>query len=128
MTFDRKEWAAREKPVRKSQAPLHQIIQAAPKMQALTGSPQWDTFLSYFQAQIEIANKSIDTLTMQLLSPSLWDPTEMVRIKAAIISLQDRVATLTTVLELPKKIIESGKTAEELLVAPEDKPVIVSST
>lgn len=113
--IDREQWALSLKQRTPRVQGLHQIARAAPPMEVLTQSEEWNTYVSYLQAQLEKAENEILLFTEKLLSPGLWDHTEMVRIKAAILTLQERATTLKASIEIPKHIIDSGKRVDELL-------------
>jgi hypothetical protein len=112
--IDRQEWKDRTKKERPV-ASVHALLQAVPKMETLTNSEEWDKFLSYIKAEVEQSEKQEKTFIEQLLNPSVWDSAELVRIKAAILTVRSRINSLTAASEVPKNIIERGKAADNLL-------------
>jgi glucan phosphorylase len=114
--IDRKDWENLQGRNNKRISPtVYKIAQSAPKMEILTNSNEWDEFLSYVQPHIEQAKAGMEDLIKRLLVPELWNTEEMTRIKGAILVLEDRISTLTTMVEIPRKIIEQGKKADKVL-------------
>ena len=113
--LDRSEWLDRKPKHKVDGAAVRQLIQAVPKMENLTNSEEWDKFLSYIKVEIDAAEQAASALIEEMLLPSQWDATELVRIKAAVLVLRDRASILNAASAMPKKIIEAGKRAEEAL-------------
>ena len=118
MTFDRNRWEElrkeRAKDREKIPASVYEMAYAAPKMEVLTRSSEWNEFLAYVQARIEQAKNAIETAKADLLHPALWNHEEIVRRKAMILALQHEMTALEHMVEIPKKIVEQGKQADEV--------------
>ena len=94
---------------------LHQLIAVAPMMEALTQSDDWNRYLSYLQARIEISRKAKDAADQILHDPQVTGHEDLLRAKIAYSMALAHEKAFTEALEIPKQIIESGKSAEELL-------------
>ena len=81
-------------------------------MGAVTGSQEWDFFLSLLQAEIEGLTKYIDSQQSSYVSDPSFDPTHMAEQKARLIEATAQRSTLQEVLSLPKRIIEQGEKAK----------------
>lgn len=116
MTFDRKRWQEQlDKRIKEKPQTWRQISQSAPKMEVLTASAEWNEFLSFIQVYLDQAEQGINSLNSQLLSPDNWKTEEIVRVKSAILVLQDRLSILKTIIELPKRILDSGEKVDKFL-------------
>ena len=94
---------------------LQAIQQAAVKAEILTGDENWDTFLSYLQATTKNAAEARDRYMNEIASPLLVDGNEMRLKQIAIIRLNERIATLQAVMNIPKELKEGGKEASKNL-------------
>ena len=92
---------------------LQAIQQAAVKAEILTGDENWDNFLSYLQATTRNAAEARDRYMNEIASPLLVDGNEMRLKQIAIIRLNERIATLQAVMNIPKELKEGGKEASK---------------
>ncbi len=91
--------------------------QAAPAMDVLTGTAEWDPFLAVLKAWQEDAQQKLDALLEQLRSPALVDYQAMLKIKLQISEAETTVTVLSQVMEAPKDLKEQGMKALEALRA-----------
>ena len=94
---------------------LKGMQQEAVRATALTGSPEWDVFARYLEAQIGHAKALIATEERKLRDPMLVEQDAIMRCKIKLACLETAFQTLTDVLSLPKFIIEQGAKAADVL-------------
>jgi hypothetical protein len=94
---------------------LQAVQQAAVKAEILTGDENWDIFLSYLQATTINAAEARDRYMNEIASPLLVDGNEMRLKQIAIIRLNERIATLQAVMNIPKELKEGGEQASKVL-------------
>jgi len=86
-----------------------ETLRAAPQMELLTNSEEWDKYLSYIQPLLEKAKLDKENITQKLLSPLLFDAEKMAQLKSEIIRMTERIEVLEVIMTFPKQIIEYGK-------------------
>ena len=94
---------------------LKGLAQEAPRMAALTGSAEWDFYLRYIEAQIQIAELEIEEKRNQAAGLVLLDESKAKAAALAGAILEARAATLREVIMLPKWLIEQGAKAADLI-------------
>ncbi len=78
-------------------------------------SQEWAYFQSLLQAQIDKARAEAQSIGPALLSPDTTSHDGLLVLKIQGCILQERIATLESVLDLPKQIIEGAKIASDWL-------------
>jgi len=96
-------------------AKLEDIARAAPEMTVLTGTTEWDKYLTYLQAMLEYIERKIEYTRKSLLDPNVWGIEELTVIKMDLLKFEDRKELLEFVMELPQELVESGKIAKQTL-------------
>ncbi len=96
-------------------AKLEDIARAAPEMTVLTGTAEWDKYLTYLQAMLEYIEGKIEYTRKSLLDPNVWGIEELTVIKMDLLKFEDRKELLEFVMELPQELVESGKIAKQTL-------------
>jgi hypothetical protein len=86
-----------------------EAVRAAPQMEVLTNSEEWNKYLSYVQPILESAKEQKTSITQQLLNPTLFDAEKMAQLKSEIIRMTERIEVIETLMTFPKQIIEYGK-------------------
>ena len=123
MTYDRKDFTDYVNGSGKKQQPrenLAYIAQAGVKASLLTGSPHWDTFLTYVQAAIEASRGQLVQLEAKLTDPMFLDPAELMRIKMLAAICRTRIQAWEAVLSLPKDLMAEGDKARDILARIQD--------
>ena len=120
MTISIDEWRARKpraniERMARTAVALEGITREAVRMEALTGNPEWDHFLSYMEAAHKAALKHRDHEFAKLRDPMLVDPQEIQRCKTKIAMVDTRIDTLDELMKLPKFILDHGEKARELI-------------
>lgn len=82
--------------------------QAAVDKEKLTNDPTWNIFLQELQVFLNAAKEQLQSFRDQLDDPNLVDD-RVIRNKIFICN--ERIGTLDMVMNLPKDIIEKGKSA-----------------
>lgn len=90
---------------------LRAIAQETVRMEALTGSPEWDHFNSYLEARIKVGEARILEERAKLAHPMLVDPQQMMLVKMTLAGLEASTQTLREVMMLPKWLKEQGAKA-----------------
>lgn len=103
--------AERASRTEKTAQALEAISREAVRMQALTGDPAWDHFLTYLEAAYKAAIKHRDFEFAKLRDPMLVNDEEIARCRAKITILESRISTLDEIIGLPKFIKEHGELA-----------------
>lgn len=116
MTFDRQQYLDqlnRKKAAKRLELRPQMLMvrQAAVQTEKLTGSPEWDLFLSFIEADLEQFEQWLEQLKAQIAdSPDTdWE------LKKAYFQCEATIATLTAVMALPKDILARGEHAKSLL-------------
>lgn len=86
-----------------------EIKRAAPQMEVLTNSEEWNKYLSYLEPLAEAAEQKVKDLTVQILNPTLFDSDKFVLLKSEHIRMTERVEVIRELMTFPKQIIELGK-------------------
>lgn len=102
-------------------AGLEILKRAALAADMMTGDPAWDEFLSYVQHHLETATRERNNAMAQLMSPQLHDPNTLANVRMLIIRLGERIAVMTEIIALPKKIKEMGEGAARTLIEQEQQ-------
>ena len=91
---------------------MRQVAQAEVPMSALTGSKEWDYFLSILQAEIDdLENGLLAMRDGGDLDPS-FEYADLVRLKAQKMLTCVQIDTLQRVRDLPQQIISQGEKAK----------------
>lgn len=118
--FDRDDWNKRldEKKKEKLQSEENSnkfALRTSVEMTRLTGSEEWDKYLTYLQGLLETSNVRIGELEEKILSPEIFGHDDMIKLKSQIIQFRERSTVLEFVMSFPKEIIEYGKVAKKKL-------------
>ena len=89
------------------------LAHAAPPMEVLTTSENWNKYLEYLQGQVEETKENLTKYQDILLNPNTLDYADILYAKTFYLRLQERLHTLEFVMQIPKHLIESGKIAKE---------------
>lgn len=106
--------ASAERLARTAQA-LEGITREAVRMEALTGNPEWDHFLSYLEAAHKAALRHREVEFAKLRDPMLVDPQEIQRCKIKVAIIDTRIEAIDEIMALPKFIQDHGEKARELI-------------
>jgi hypothetical protein len=126
MVYDRKKFQddleiKRREKVLRNERELRQIAQSEVPISAMTGSAEWDYFLSIVQGQIDALGAALMTLrAANVLDPS-FEHADLAMRKAQQMQLAVQIDTLERVRDLPKQIIEQGEKAKLALHKYADK-------
>lgn len=120
MTFERedfrKQLAERRKSNVESLRPrLQREVQAAVAAEKLTGSAEWDYFLSLLQQRREEYQKLADAAREVLLHHEVVGHEDLLRAKIAFERAHSVVSALDWAIEQPKAVLERGDTARKVL-------------
>lgn len=120
MSFDRNEFdrVSRDKAVdrvRESHRALEYLSQAAVKAELLTGSPQWDVFLSYLQSTRDVCAQQLAGFERVLVDPRVVNDDDMRRAKISAVECRARIETLDSVMTLPAQIMSEGTKARDAI-------------
>ena len=114
--FDREDFEkVAKKGIERHKPLLHQLIAAAPSMETLTQSDEWNRYLTYLQTQILQAQKLQQTCITVLSDPNVTNHEDILKAKIAHASALSAEKAFTDAINIPKQIVDSGKSAEELL-------------
>jgi len=117
--YDRADWEALKKAKQKGKPePIQtvtQILRAAPPMEILTNSEEWDKFLSYLQPLVERSEQESAYLKDKLTDPTIIKHEELVFLKLAYTRQTERTEVLKLVMSLPKEIIKLGELSKKTL-------------
>lgn len=108
---DREDWlalATKKKAEQRAEI-LNQVLHSSVKLEALTGDPNWDHYLSMVQGLIESAEKERAPLERSLADSDILDHAELLKIKFNIARCTASIQSLQVAIGLPKKIIENAK-------------------
>lgn len=87
--------------------------QAAVASQHLTGSADWDKFLTYIQAAIEGGQYAEQGWLARLTAPNST-PQDMTEAKIRLHEVRGAIAALNWVIAIPRNLREAGIVAEKL--------------
>ena len=117
MGYARKEWQehiekSQKERARRNERELRQIAQSEVPIAAMTGSGEWDYFLSILQGQIDALSAALMTLRAgNVLDPS-FEYSDLAARKAQEMQVAIQIDTLEHVRDLPKQIIDQGEKAK----------------
>lgn len=86
-----------------------EMVRAAPQMQVLTNSLEWDKYLSYLEPVAVQAEQTAKDIQNQLVSPTLFDAEKIFYLKSEFIRMTERAEVIRTLISIPKEIIAFGK-------------------
>lgn len=114
MSITRDEWIARRTTPRVPHGAqnLDIIVREAARMEALTGHPDFDHFLTYIEAALRASEAQLKIEDAKLRSPYLVNDEAVRVLKAQITFIESRIHTLKEVLMLPKYLKEHGDAAK----------------
>lgn len=115
MAYDRSDWKPQAQKVAAAKPMLHQLAVAAPRMETLTQSAEWNRYLQHLQAQVDIAKRGIEACVNGLTDPNITDPNEIFRLKITHAAFVARKQAFDEAMELPKQLIEAGDAAAKIL-------------
>lgn len=116
MAFDRSEWSRPEQAKAMHHKPmLYQLATAAPRMETLTRSDEWNRYLQYLQAQVDLAKRGEQASIKNLVDPAITDTNEIMRLKIAHAAFAARRQAFEEAMELPKQLIDAGAEAAKIL-------------
>lgn len=117
MTFDRNDF---EKSLKKTPAVnrplLEEIVRSAPKMEVLTGSEEWDNYLTYLQTALDMTIGQLEYTNNLMLDPNSWDNESLMKTKMNLLRLREKKEVLEFVMQMPKELIETGEIAKNQLL------------
>lgn len=126
MNADREEFSARmrEKAAdRQAQAMpmIRAAVAVAPIMEKLMAGGEWDRFLPYIQARIDAATRAKVAAVTKLSDPSVYEPSEMSRLKTQIVIADSMIQAWEFAIGLPKALVQGGEEASRMVEAFEKK-------
>jgi hypothetical protein len=89
-------------------------VQASVALENLTGTPEWDYFLSLVQARLEAAQKRQNAFAQDVLLGEV-DPNVQLRTKLAYRECRMEADVLLWVIGLPKQALREAEAARERL-------------
>ena len=112
----------KEKAKNRPQAPasnnLKVMVRDAVHVEALTGDPHWDRFLSFVQAGANQTQEAIDHTKRILEDPRIVNHDAILATKLELAKFLAMKETIEWLLELPKVIMTQGSKARELIPKP----------
>lgn len=93
------------------------LAQAALKMEAVTSDASWDTYLSYIQRAIEVAQGQKKAAIDRVSSPQLVNPDHIAAVRNEILLCGERIRVLEIVVNMPAEIKRVGGDAKKMLAA-----------
>ncbi len=126
MAFDRSEFAAtvaEKQHERNAQMlPMARILTgAAPIMERVTKSEDWNRYLTFLQGFLERLTKQKDIATAKLADPAVWNTEDLLKLKSDILIAQTGMDWLNLAISLPKAIMEGADNATTLIAQFEAK-------
>ena len=94
---------------------LEMLAQAEVKAALLTGDPNWDKFLSYLQAALEITEAQPPAFAAVIADPAMVEHDRIMAAKICLAECKGRVEAFEAVISLPKDIMKMGAEAKTLL-------------
>lgn len=117
--FDREEFDKTKKAPgpKEDRRTLQMIQQAGVSAANMTGDPDWDRCLSYWQDAIDKNTAQRDAFMADLMNPLLVNSDEISKRRIAIIRLNERIDILSFVIAMPGQLKKLGDIAAEKLKA-----------
>jgi len=106
---------SRRERVRRRAREIRQVAQAAAPAEILTGSQEWDYFITLLQSQIDTLQKILMALRDSAASDLSFEHSDLARYKAQEMRISAQIDTLQQIIALPKQIIEQGEKAKLVL-------------
>lgn len=121
MPFDRTQWNARDRegPTRRERAvaELQLLEQAAVSVEAVTGHPAWDRFLSMISAMIAKFEGMEEAALERISNPGTVDQNELMLAKIALAEARAAKTALQATMKLPSEIINAREIAVDRIEA-----------
>lgn len=115
--FDREEFetAAKERAPREDRRNLQMIQHAGVSAANMTGDPDWDRCLSYWQDAVDKNTQQRTAFLADLMNPLLVNADEIAKRRIAILRLTERIEVLSYVIAMPNQLKKLGDIAAEKL-------------
>ncbi len=94
---------------------LEMLAQAEVQAGLLTGDPNWDIFLSYIQAVLEVTKGQRDAFAAVIADPATVEHDRIMSAKIGLAECKGLIDAWEAVISLPKDILEVGREARTLL-------------
>lgn len=114
MQYSRFDYEKLVKKQKKAEVVNLEVKRAAPQMEVLTNSEEWNKYLSFIQPLLEQAKEHLNEISQNLLNPSLFEAEKIFQLKSEHIKMTERVHVLEVLMSFPKQIIEYGKVSTSL--------------
>ena len=97
--------------------PLIRVLEnAAPVMNELmTADGNWNRYLAILQGFVEGIKIAKAAAEQRLADSNLWEHHHLVKLKSDVLQSAAMLDILTTVMELPKAILEGGEAAHDIV-------------
>ena len=95
-------------------AQAQMMQQAAVDVEKLTGYEPFDRFMRFISAAREAATNMRASADAAMRDPTQFDPVILAVVKSRMLALDDRIALLNDILDLPKALKEQGERAGEI--------------
>lgn len=120
MTYDRDDYKAtqaeRKHERQAEMLPMARILAgAAPVMDRVTKSEDWNRYLSYLQGFLERLTRQRDMASAKLADPAIWNTEHLLKLKSDILMAQTGIDWLNLSISLPKAIMEGADGANALI-------------
>jgi hypothetical protein len=120
MIADRKEamasFEAKHDRKRAELMPLFRLVAgAAPIMDTLVASEQWTRYQQLLQGMVDRWKAQRDSAKEKLAGPSIWDPSEIHKLKGDILAADATVSAFELAIQLPKAISAGGDDAQKMV-------------
>lgn len=93
--------------------PMELLRQAEVKSRHLTQDRNWDTYLTYLQANIESLKVMVEGATAKLVDPKTLDHAEMMAAKMVIVEANAMIRAFTMSIQYPKAIMDAYATIKK---------------
>lgn len=126
MSYERAEFAALQADKRHEREaqmlPMARVLAgAAPLMDRMTRSDDWNRYLSYLQGYLERLTAQKGLAAAKLADPAQWNTENLLKLKSDILIAQAGLDWLNLAISLPKAIMEGAEKAESLIADFESK-------
>lgn len=126
MIVDRKEamasFEAKHDRKRAELMPLFRIVAgAAPIMDTLVASEQWTRYQQLLQGMVDRWKVQRDSAKEKLAGPSIWDPSEIHKLKGDILAADASISAWELAIQLPKAIASGAEDAQKIITEFEKK-------